>query len=163
MIYRPDRYGRGGDHLSFLSQGFPAVRFTEPHENYAHQHQDVRTQDGIQYGDLIDYVDFEYVARVAKVNGVALYSLAQAPGTPKNVKLDSSQGYASELSWDMDDSEGADGYEVVWRPAEYPVWTNVVEVGMTGTASVNISKDDVQFGVRAVGSNGYKSPAGFST
>ncbi|KAG6848368.1 hypothetical protein H0H93_000800, partial [Arthromyces matolae] len=87
-IWRQDRFLRGGDHESFLKAGFPAVRFTEPQENFAHQHQDVRVVNGVQFGDLAEFVDYDFVARVGKVNGAALWSLAQAPGTPKNVKLD---------------------------------------------------------------------------
>src|SRR5258705_12674624 len=85
MVYRRDRYGRGGDHILFLERGFPAVRFTEPNENYRHQHQNVRTENGIQYGDLPEFVDFAYVAQVARVNAAALASIALAPDVPQNI------------------------------------------------------------------------------
>ncbi|KAK0220820.1 aminopeptidase [Armillaria nabsnona] len=160
MVYRPDRYLRGGDHLSFLRNGFPAVRFTEPHENFAHQHQDVRVENGVQFGDLVEFCDFEFNARVAKVNGAALWSLAQAPGTPKNVAIDTSQlTNNSTLSWTLDSD--AAGYEIVWRPTDLPSWTHVIPVGKVSRATVLLSKDNVDFGVRAVGSNGYRSPAAF--
>ncbi|KAK0200144.1 peptidase M28 [Desarmillaria ectypa] len=160
MVYRPDRYLRGGDHLSFLRNGFPAVRFTEPHENFAHQHQDVRVVNGVQFGDLVEFCDFEFNARVARVNGAALWSLAQAPGTPKNVAIDTSQlTNNSTLSWTMDSD--AAGYEIVWRPTDLPSWTHVIPVGNVTRATALLSKDNVDFGVRAVGGNGYRSPAAF--
>jgi hypothetical protein len=160
MMYRPDRFLRGGDHLSFLQQGFPAVRFTEPHENFAHQHQDVRVVNGVQFGDLIQFVDFDFVARVAKVNGAALWSLAQAPGTPKNVVIDTSVlTNNSTLRWTVDPL--ADSYEIVWRPTDEPLWTRVIPVGKVGSATVELSKDNVDFGVRSVSKNGFRSPAAF--
>jgi len=159
MMYRPDRYLRGGDHESFLQQGFPAVRFTEPHENYAHQHQDVRVENGIQFGDLPQFVDFDFVSRVARVNGAALWSLAQAPGTPKNVTIDASVlTNNSTMSWLIDPDADA-GYEIVWRATDEPFWSHVIPVGHVSTATVQISKDNVHFGVRAVGKNGFRSPA----
>ncbi|KAG5635075.1 hypothetical protein H0H81_012508 [Sphagnurus paluster] len=161
IVYRPDRYLRGGDHTSFLQQGFPAVRFTEPNENFAHQHQDIRVVDGVQFGDLIDFVDFEYVTRVARVNGAALWSLAQAPGTPKGVLIDTT-GLTnnSTIKWTAD--AGADGgYEIVWRATEEAFWSHVIPVGQVDRATVQLSKDNVHFGVRAVGRNGFRSPATF--
>ncbi|THU96058.1 putative zinc metalloprotease [Dendrothele bispora CBS 962.96] len=158
-VWRPDRFGRGGDHQSFLSAGFPAVRFTEPHENFAHQHQDVRVVNGVQFGDLPEFCDFEFNARVAKVNGVALWSMAQAPGTPKNVVQSTVQSNNATLSWTVDPN--AASYEIVWRASEVPQWTNVVPVGKVGTATVQLAHDNAQFAVRAVGANGFKSPAGF--
>jgi hypothetical protein len=161
-IYRPDRFLRGGDHLSFLDQGFPAVRFTEPHENFAHQHQDVRVMNGMQFGDLIEFVDFDFNARVAKVNGAALWSLAQAPGTPKGVVIDTSTlTNNSTLRWNADSNPNIAGYEVVWRETDQPQWSHVISVGSVTTTTVKLSKDNVQMGVRAVGKNGFKSPAAF--
>ncbi|KAJ7664394.1 peptidase M28 [Mycena polygramma] len=160
MIYRPDRFLRGGDHESFLKEGYPAVRFTEPHENFAHQHQDIRVVDGVQFGDLTEFCDFEFNARVARVNGVALWSLAQAPGTPKGVTMDTSVlTNNSTLTWTGDPA--AAGYEVVWRASEDAFWTHVVPVGKVTSATLLLSKDNAQLGVRAVGANGFKSPAGF--
>ncbi|CAA7266713.1 unnamed protein product [Cyclocybe aegerita] len=160
-IYRPDRFLRGGDQRPFLEQGFPAVRFTEPHENFAHQHQDIRVVNGTQYGDLIEFVDFEYIARVAKVNGAALWALAQAPGTPKNVVVDTSQlTNNSTLRWTADPLADG-GYEVVWRQTDEPLWSRVIRVGQTNSVNLKLSKDNVQMGVRAVGKNGFRSPAAF--
>ncbi|KAH9479925.1 putative zinc metalloprotease [Psilocybe cubensis] len=159
-IFRPDRFLRGGDHESFLDQGFPAVRFTEPHENFAHQHQDVRVSNGVQFGDLIEFVDFNFTASVAKVNGAALWSLAQAPGTPKGLVIDTSTlTNNSTLRWTEDPN--AAGYEVVWRETDQPQWQKVISVGKVSSVTVQLSKDNVQMGVRAVGSNGFKSPAAF--
>lgn len=160
VIYLTDRYGRGGDHESFLRQGYSAVRFTEPHENFAHQHQNVRLSNGVQYGDLIQFVDFEYVTRVAKVNMAALWSLAMAPGKISSVRLDmTGMISSSRLSWTRPkDSDSVRGYEVVWRSTTSSLWTNVVDVGDITTTNLDISKDNVVFGVRAVGKNGYKTP-----
>ncbi|KAJ7727228.1 Zn-dependent exopeptidase [Mycena metata] len=160
MVYRPDRFLRGGDHESFIANGYPAVRFTEPHENFAHQHQDVRVVNGVQFGDLTEFCDFEFNARVARVNGVALWSLAQAPGTPKGLTLDTSVlTNNSTLTWTNDPA--AAGYEVVWRATEDAFWTHVVPVGKVTKTTILLSKDNAQFGVRAVGANGFKSPAAF--
>jgi Peptidase family M28 len=160
VIYRSDRYGRSGDHQSFLQEGYSAVRFTEPHENFAHQHQNVRESNGVQYGDLIQFVDFEYVARVAKVNLAAMWSLAMAPGKIPSVKLDpTGMISSSRLSWTRPkDASSVRGYEVVWRSTTSSVWTNFVEVGDITSKDMDISKDNVVFGVRAVGKNGYKTP-----
>ncbi|KAF7290831.1 Peptide hydrolase [Mycena indigotica] len=160
MEYRPDRYLRGGDHESFLAHGYPAVRFTEPRENFAHQHQNVRVQNGVQFGDLVEFCDFDFNARVARVNGVALWSLAQAPGTPRGLTLDTSMlTNNSTLKWTPDPL--AASYEVVWRASEDTMWTHVIPVGNVSSATILLSKDNVQFGVRAVGANGFKSPAAF--
>ncbi|KAF8803966.1 aminopeptidase [Phlegmacium glaucopus] len=160
-IYRPDRFLRGGDHLSFLQQGFPAVRFTEPHENFAHQHQNTRVIGGVQFGDLIEFVDMAFVTRVAKVNGAALWSLGQAPGTPKNAFMDTSiLTNNSTLTWTSDPNADG-GYEVVWRESDEPLWSRVIPVGKTNKTTVQLSKDNVQMGIRAVGSNGFRSPAAF--
>ena len=164
VIYRLDRYLRGGDHEPFLERGWPAARFTEPHENFAHQHQDVRVDPttGVQFGDLIEFCDFDFQARVARVNMAAMWSLANAPGTPKNVTIDTSVlTNNSTLGWAMGEDEELAGYEVLWRPTDAPFWTNVIPVGLVDRATVEVSKDNVAFGVRAVGSNGYKSPATF--
>jgi hypothetical protein len=159
LIYRLDRFLRAGDHLSFLQQGYPAVRFTEPHENFDHEHQDVRVENGVQLGDLPQFVDYDYVAGVARVNAAGLWSLANAPGTPRGVVVDTTQlTNDTILSWTVDPA--AAGYEVVWRPTIDPVWTHVIPVGQVGTATIpGFSKDNVLFGVRAVGADGRHSPA----
>lgn len=155
---------RGGDHEPFLAQGFPAARFTEPHENFAHQHQDVRVDSvtGEQFGDLLEFCDFDFIARVAKVNGAAIWSLAQAPGTPASVTIDTSVlTNNSTLTWDLDPSTAVAGYEIVWRATDEPQWTSVIPVGLVSKATVQVVKDNAILGVRAVGKNGYRSPATF--
>ena len=162
VIYRRDRYLRGGDHIPFLEQGFPAARFTEPNEDYAHQHQDVRVEDGKQFGDLPEFCDFRYIARVARVNGATLWSLANAPGTPKNVGvLTAELTNDTELTWDANEEDDLDRYEVVWRPTVEDDWTRVIDAGRGTRIRVNLSKDNVFFGVRAVDRRGRRSPAAF--
>jgi hypothetical protein len=160
VIWRRDRYLRGSDHISFLLRGYPAARFTEPRENFNHEHQDVRVVDGVEYGDLIEFVDFAYTARVARVNAATLWSLAQAPGTPKGVVIDTTQlTNESTLRWQLGTEPDLAGYEIVWRDSTAPDWTDVIPVGKVATATVDISKDNVQFGVRAVDDEGHRSPA----
>jgi hypothetical protein len=163
-IYRRDRYLRGGDHIPFLEKGWPAARFTEPNEDYAHQHQDVRVKDGKQYGDLPEFCDFDYITRVARVNAAALWSLAVGPGTPKNVTVVTTNlTNDTELVWDVSDEPDLAGYEVVWRPTDEPDWTHVVRVGRTARATIDLSKDNASFGVRAVDVRGRRSPAAWPT
>ena len=163
LIYRLDRFLRGGDHEPFLQHGFPAARFTEPHEDFRHQHQDVRVENGVQFGDLIEFVDLNFTARAAKVNMAAIYSLASAPGTPKGVTMDTSVlTNNSTLSWTVASTDAnLAGYEIVWRATDDVFWTHVVPVGLVGSGTVLQSKDNAVFGVRAVGKNGFRSPAGF--
>jgi Zn-dependent M28 family amino/carboxypeptidase len=159
VIYRLDRYLRGGDHSSFLAKGYAAVRFTEPNENFAHQHQDVRIEGGKQFGDLPEFVDYEYIGRVAAVNMATLWSLANAPGIPRNVTVNAALlNNDSQLKWKKGSGETA-GYEIVWRSTDASLWTHVLSVGNVQTVTLPISKDNVIFGVRAVGHNGLRSPA----
>jgi hypothetical protein len=156
LIFRPDRYLRGGDHTAFNQQGFAAVRFTEYRENFNHQHQNVRTENGIEYGDLIKFVDFDYVARVARLNAATLAALAAAPAAPGDVKIVTSNlDNDSTLKWRA--SEGASGYEVLWRVTSAPTWEHVQSVGDTTTTTLKISKDNVIFAVRSVDKAGHKS------
>ncbi|WP_198351589.1 M28 family metallopeptidase [Streptomyces typhae] len=165
VVHRRDRYLRGGDHIPFLERAYPAARFTEPAEDYAHQHQDVRVVDGKQYGDLPEFCDFPYIARVARVNAAALWSLAQAPGTPRGAKIRTAElTNDTELVWERGpESDLADlaGYEVVWRETTDTDWTEVVDVGDVTRHTVELSKDNVFFGVRAVGRSGVRSPVAF--
>jgi Zn-dependent M28 family amino/carboxypeptidase len=162
VIYRRDRYLRGGDHISFLQQGYPAARFTEPHENYAHQHQDTRLENGLQFGDLPEFCDFDYITRVAKVNLATLWSLAQGPGTPQNAKILTAQlTNQSTLQWTPGTDADLAGYEVVWRETTSPNWTHVIPVGNVNAVTIDLSKDNVFFGVRAVDRDGHRSPVAF--
>lgn len=160
MIYRRDRYGRGGDHIPFLENGFPAVRFTEPNEDYNHQHQNVRTENGQFYGDTPEFVDFGYVANVVKVNAASLARLALAPGKPRNVGIVTARlGNDTELKWDASTEADIAGYEIVWRETTSPIWTNSLAVGnVTSHVMKNMTKDNSFFGVRAVDIAGNKSP-----
>ena len=159
MIYRRDRYLRGGDHIPFLEQGYPAVRFTEPRENYDHQHQNVRIENGTQYGDLPKFDDFPYIANVARVNVAALAELALAPARPKNVRIITARlTNDTDLAWDAADD--ADHYEVVWRDTTAPAWQHSRDVGHVSSYTMKeLSKDNFIFGVRAVSKDGHRSPA----
>lgn len=158
MIYRQDRYLRGGDHTSFNQQGFAAVRMTEWRENYNHQHQTLRTENGIEYGDLPKFVDFNYVANVTRLNAATLASLASAPAPPGHVRLLTKDLVNdSTLEWDPSVGGRVASYEVVWRNTDWPVWTDVKNVGDATTATLPISKDNVIFGVRAVDAQGHRS------
>ncbi|MFD8968862.1 M20/M25/M40 family metallo-hydrolase [Streptomyces sp. NPDC059568] len=162
VIYRRDRYLRGGDHIPFLERGYAAARFTEPTEDFAHQHQDVRVEDGRQYGDLPEFCDFGYIARVARVNGAALWTLAQAPATPRGVKIvTSTLTNATELVWDAGTETDLTGYEVVWRETTAPEWTHLAEADGATSHTVDLSKDNLFFGVRAVNRAGHRSPVAF--
>ncbi|HJX85097.1 MAG TPA: M28 family peptidase, partial [Candidatus Angelobacter sp.] len=157
LIFRRDRYLRGGDHTSFNQQGFAAVRFTEYREDYNHQHQNVRTENGIEYGDLPKFVDVGYVANVARLNAATLASLASAPAPPGKVRLlTKALENDSKLEWDA--ASGATAYEVVWRrttDGEFPE-ENVTRVMVT-KADLNQSKDNVIFGVRSIDAKGHRS------
>src|ERR1044072_601960 len=129
MVYRRDRYGRGGDHIPFLERGYPAVRFTEVNEDYRHQHQNVRIENGVQYGDLPQFVDFAYIANVARVNAAALTAKRFASTRPKGVTIISRLSDDTELHWDANTEPDLAGYEVVWRETTAPTWTNSKAVG----------------------------------
>jgi hypothetical protein len=160
VIYRRDRYLRGGDHIPFLAQGYPAVRFTEAHEDFRHQHQNVRLVDGIQYGDLPEFVDFEYLGSVARVNAAALAALARAPSPPAGVRIETLQlENRTTLSWRANPEADLAGYEIVWRETTAPFWQGAQFVGNVTRASVPLSKDDYLFSVRAVGNGGQRSLA----
>ena len=163
MVYRRDRYLRGGDHIPFVERGFPAVRFTEPNEDYNHQHQNVRTENGTFYGDTVEFVDFGYVANVARINAASLARMALAPARPKNVGMVTARlGNDTELKWDAAAESDLAGYEIVWRDTVSPVWTNSQAVGnVNNFVMKGMSKDNFFFGVRAVDKNGNKSPVSF--
>ncbi len=162
MIYRRDRYGRGGDHIPFVERGFSGVRFTEVDEDYTHQHQNVRTENGIFYGDTPEFVDFEYAANVTRVNLIALASLANAPARPKNVTMVNRLGNDTELKWDANSDADLAGYEIVYRDTTAAEWTNTIPAGSVTSYVVKaMSKDNYFFGVRAVDKTGNKSPVSY--
>jgi hypothetical protein len=161
LIYRRDRYLRGGDHTAFNQEGIAAVRFTEWREDYNHQHQNVRTENGIEYGDLPKFVNFEYVANVARVNAATLASLASAPAPPANVRLLTKElENNSTLVWEPSPGGLATGYEVLWRETTAPDWqqTKNVPKGQT-RITLPMSKDNVIFAVRARDDKGHTSVA----
>jgi len=158
LEFRRDRYLRGGDHISFNEAGFAAVRFTEFRENYNHQHQNVRTENGIEYGDLPKFVDFDYVASVARLNAATLASLAAAPAPPRNVSLRTKDlENDSTVVWEAPADGRAAGYEVLWRTTAAPDWEHAQLVGKASQATLPVSKDNVIFAVRAVGEAGHRS------
>lgn len=158
LEFRLDRYLRGGDHSSFNEAGFAAVRFTEFRENYDHQHQHVRTEKGVQYGDLPQFVDFDYVAGVARVNAATLASLASAPAPPQNVRLITKELVNdSTIKWDAPPDGRATSYEVLWRATSAPDWEHSQTIQNATKATVPVSKDNVIFAVQAVDETGHRS------
>ena len=158
LIFRLDRYLRGGDHYSFNQQGFSAVRFTEYREDFHHQHQNVRTENGIEYGDTLKFVDFDYVAHVARLNAATLASLAAAPAPPANVHLLTKDlENDSTLTWEASSGGLATGYEVLWRGTSSPEWEHAQKFGNVTRATLKLSKDNVIFAVRAVDAAGHRS------
>lgn len=165
IIQRRDRYLRGGDHIPFLERGYAALRFTEPNEDYRHQHQDVRTESGTQYGDLPQFVDIDYVTRVARVNAAALASLALAPAAPAQVQMKTAQlENDTELVWQANQEPDLAGYRVVWRDTTSADWQYSAEVGKATHYTVKgKSKDNYFFGVQAVDIDGNISVATYPT
>jgi hypothetical protein len=137
-------------------------RFTEPAEIFAHEHQNTRVVDGVQFGDLIEFCDFPFIGRVARVNLATLWSLSQGPGAPRAVKIDAQVlTNQSTLHWQANTEADLAGYEVMWRETTAPEWTHVIPVGNLTTVTIDLAKDNVMFGVRAVDSTGHRSPVAF--
>lgn len=159
MIYRLDRFGRGGHHRPFNDLGFPGVRIMETHENYNRQHQDLRTEDGIAYGDVIEGVNFDYAAKLTGVNMVTLASLASAPPAPDGLMIGGAVQPSTLLEWNASDDPDLAGYVVYWRDTTAPQWeharyfpANTTAVELTG-----IVIDNYLFGVASIGKNGDQS------
>jgi hypothetical protein len=161
IVYRRDRYLRGGDHSPFLDRGYAAVRMTEPNEDFRHQHQNVRKENGVQYGDLPEFVDFKYVAQVARVNAVALASLALGPAAPRNVQMETARlENDTTLRWEAGYEPDISGYQIVWRETTAPFWQHRAFAGNVTRYTVKgVSKDNYLFGVQAVDKDGNPSPA----
>jgi acetylornithine deacetylase/succinyl-diaminopimelate desuccinylase-like protein len=161
MIFRRDRFGRGGDHTSFSNEGIAAVRFTEWLENFNHQHQTPRIENGIEFADDIKYDDFDYIANVARLNSATLATLAAAPGQPQKVAvLNPPYDTRTTLRWEKPAGFPAGAtFEVVYRDTDQPDWTNVISAGADTTIAIPISKDNVIFGVRSVDAAGHRSAA----
>lgn len=160
MIYRTDRFGRGGDQTEMLKAGYPAVRITEGAENYDRQHQDLRTENGVVYGDTIEGVDFAYLGQVARLNIVTMAAMAKAPTVPTEVAITGAVLPDTTVKWSA--VPGAAGYRVWWRATTAPQWTNSRWAGETTTLVLkDIPIDDYFFGVSSVSADGYESPVVF--
>jgi len=156
MIYRLDRFGRGGHHRPFNDVGFPGIRIMEAHENYTQQHQDIRMEDGIEYGDKLKFVNFDYAKKLTAVNAISMASLAWAPPSPKNVAIGGIVEPSTKLKWDP--VPGAKGYKIYWRETTSPTWDHSRAVGaVTEFTLKGIVIDNYFFGVSAVGENGHES------
>jgi len=163
LIFRRDRFLRGGDQIPFLEHHYrSAVRFTEQRENFDHQHQDVRVENGVQFGDLPQFVDFPYLAGVTRVNVVTLAALANGPAQPADVKIIATElTNSTTLRWKANADPDFDHYEVVWRTTSAPLWEHSLSVGKRLHVTLPLSKDNFVFGVRAVDSDGNPSPVTF--
>ncbi|MEO9079028.1 MAG: M20/M25/M40 family metallo-hydrolase [Rhodanobacter sp.] len=160
MIYRTDRFGRGGDQVEFLKAGFPSVRVTEAHEDYTHQHQDLRTENGIRYGDNIDGIDFRYLARVTALNAITMASLSRSPAPPAGVAIEGALATDTTVHWNK--VPGAAGYRVHWRDTTAAQWQHARAVGnVDQTVIKDVVIDDWFFGVSSVSADGYESPVVF--
>ena len=160
MIYRLDRFGRGGHHRPFNEAGFPAVRIMETNENYTQQHQDIRLEDGIQYGDTIEHVNFEYAAKLTALNAVTLASMAWAPSPPASVEIQGAVRPSTSLSWEK--VQGATGYRVHWRLTTSPTWDYYRDVGDVDSFTLeNVVIDNYFFGVSSLSPEGIQSPVVF--
>ena len=159
MVYRTDRFGRGGDQTEFLNAGYPAVRITEAAENYDRQHQDLRVENGRRYGDTIEGVDFPYLARVTRLNVAAMAALARAPAPPEGVKIEGAVSPDTKVSWTA--VPGAARYRVWWRSTTAPQWEHSRETTATTLTLPGVVIDDWFFGVSAVAADGSESPVVF--
>jgi hypothetical protein len=162
VIQRRDRYLRGGDHIPFLRNGYAALRFTEPNEDFAHQHQNVRKEGAMAYGDVPEFVDFNYIAKVARVNAAALAALALAPAAPQNVQVRTAKlENDTALVWQPNTEPDLAGYRIVWRETTAAQWQGAQFVGNVAEARVRLSKDNYFFGVQAVDKDGNVSVASY--
>ena len=160
MIYRTDRFGRGGDQVELLKAGFPAIRVSESHENYDHQHQDLRTENGVSYGDTMAGVDFRYLSRVTALNTITVAALSRAPAPPSDVAVKGAVSDDTTVSWQK--VPGAAGYRVHWRATTAPRWQCARSVGNVDLAVLkDVVIDDWYFGVSSVSADGYESPVVF--
>lgn len=161
MIYRTDRYSRGGDQVPMLAAGYPAVRFTEAIENYNREHQDVRVVNGLHYGDTADGIDFPYLANVTRLNAISMAALAMAPAPPSAVKIEGAVSLDTTVSWTP--AAGAKGYRVWWRDTTEPEWSHnqLAPVGANFLVLKNVNIDDWFFGVASISTEGYESPVEF--
>lgn len=162
MIYRLDRFGRGGHHRPFNDEGFAGVRIMETHENYTRQHQNIREENGIRYGDVIEGVNFDYAAKLTAVNAITLAGLAWAPPAPQNVRIGGAVQPSTTLSWDVVDDPELAGYKIYWRDTTAPQWQHFRFVGVGNEYTLTgIVIDNYLFGVASVAKNGNESLVAF--
>ncbi|WP_299887642.1 M28 family peptidase [uncultured Lacinutrix sp.] len=160
MVYRLDRFGRGGHHRPFNDLGFAGIRIMEAHENYTQQHQDIREENGIKYGDVVEHVNFDYAKKLTAVNAINMASLASAPPAPKNVAIGGIVEPAAKFKWEK--VNGAIGYKIYWRDTTSPTWDNSKYVGDVSEYILNgIVIDNFFFGIASVGKDGFESPVVF--
>ncbi|MEP7187283.1 MAG: M20/M25/M40 family metallo-hydrolase [Rhodanobacter sp.] len=160
MIYRTDRFGRGGDQVELLKAGFPAIRVSEAHENYDHQHQDLRTENGVSYGDTMAGVDFRFLSRVTALNTITMAALSRAPAPPDEVAIKGAVSDDTTVNWQK--VPGAAGYRLHWRATTAPRWQYARSVGNVDLAVLkDVVIDDWYFGVSSVSADGYESPVVF--
>ena len=162
LVFRHDRFLRGGDHVAFNASGYPAVRFTVVEEHYDRQHQDVRSEGGREYGDLPAHVDGPYLAGVARVNAAALMHLANAPSSPADARLITAElTNDTTIRWSASPEPDVAGYEVLWRETTSAVWQHARDAGNATEARLPMSKDNWFFAVRSYDRDGYRSPPSF--
>ncbi len=162
MVYRLDRFGRGGHHRPFNDLGYAGIRIMEAHENYTQQHQDIREENGIKYGDVIEHVNFDYAKKLTAVNAINMASLASAPPPPKNVAIGGIVEPSAKFKWDK--VKGAKGYKIYWRSTTSPTWDHSRYVGDVSEFTLDgIVIDNYFFGVAAVGEHGFESLVIFPT
>lgn len=162
LVFRPDRFLRGGDHSAFNEAGFPAVRFTVMHERYDRQHQNITEKDGRPYGDVPEFVDADYVGNVARLNAAVLVRLANAPSAPARARvLTKELQNDTTVKWDAAPEPDVAGYEIVWRQTTSPLWEHAIDVGNLTEKTIPVKKDDAFIGVRAYDKDGYRSPVSF--
>jgi len=160
MVYRLDRFGRGGHHRPFNDAGYAGIRIMEAHENYTQQHQDIRTENGINYGDTFEHVNFPYAAKLTAVNAINLASIAWSPPAPKSVSIGGIVQPSAKFKWSAVD--GAVGYKIYWRDTTSPTWDNARLVGnVTEFTLDGIVIDNFFFGIAAIGKDGHESPVVF--
>jgi hypothetical protein len=158
LVFRPDRTLRSGDQMAFADAGIPAVRFTASGEDYTRQHQDVRVEGGIAYGDTPEHIDPAYLAGVARVNAAAIVHLASAPEPPPEAHVVAELSNDALVRWSPSRDSDVAGYEVVWRATTSPTWEHAIDAGRAVEKRLPLSKDDLAFGVRAYDARGYRSP-----
>ncbi|WP_299224559.1 M28 family metallopeptidase [uncultured Psychroserpens sp.] len=156
MVYRLDRFGRGGHHRPFNDAGFPGIRIMEAHENYTQQHQDIRTENGINYGDTFEHVNFDYTKKLTAVNAITMASIASAPPAPTKVAIGGIVEASARLKWSL--VEGAVGYKIYWRDTTSPTWDHSRYVGNISDFTLEgIVIDNFYFGIASVGKDGFES------